>query len=242
MFTPLLPFDVLPPAPAAGAPARALAVGGRTYRVVIARHRWARRYVLRLVGEDTLRLTVPRGASIAGGLRFAERQTAWIVREKGRQRERIEPWRDGTTIWYRGERVALRIDRAAVVLGDETIRLAGDAADVRVSVEAHLNDLAKRELPPRAAELAARHELRVERWSVRNQRSRWGACSPSRVITLNWRLIQMPASVSDYVILHELMHLRQANHSRRFWREVEKVCNLWREAERWLRRHGREIL
>ena len=78
--------------------------------------------------------------------------------------------------------------------------------------------------------------------SVRNQRSRWGACSPRRVITLNWRLVQMPPSASDYVILHELMHLRQAIHSRRFWREVDQVCSWWREAERWLRRYGREIL
>jgi predicted metal-dependent hydrolase len=77
--------------------------------------------------------------------------------------------------------------------------------------------------------------------TVRNQRSRWGACSPSRAISLNWRLIQMPPSVSDYVIFHELMHLKQPNHSRRFWREVEKVCAWWREAERWLRKHGREL-
>ena len=71
--------------------------------------------------------------------------------------------------------------------------------------------------------------------SVRNQRSRWGACSSRRVITLNWRLIQMPATVRDYVIFHELMHIRHPNHSRRFWREVEGVCAWWREAERWLR-------
>lgn len=48
--------------------------------------------------------------------------------------------------------------------------------------------------------------------------------------------------VRDYVILHELMHLRQANHSRAFWREVASVCPEWREAERWLRKHGRELL
>lgn len=243
MFTPLLPFDVLPPpARPATAPGRALAIGGTTYRVEIARHRWARRYVLRLTGDDTLRLTVPRGASIAGGLKFAERQGDWITREKGRQRERVEPWRNETTIWYRGERVTLRVDRGVVTLAGETMRLKAGAGDVRAAVEAHLTELAKRELPPRAGELARAHGLEVKRWSVRNQRSRWGSCSPSRVITLNWRLVQMPASVSDYVILHELMHLRQANHSRRFWREVEKVCASWREAERWLRRHGREIL
>jgi predicted metal-dependent hydrolase len=59
---------------------------------------------------------------------------------------------------------------------------------------------------------------------------------------LNWRLIQMPADVCDYVILHELVHLDHPNHSRRFWRGVERVCPEWRSAERWLRRHGRDLL
>ena len=81
----------------------------------------------------------------------------------------------------------------------------------------------------------------VAKVAVRSQRSRWGTCSPGRAISLNWRLLQMPPSVCDYVILHELMHLRQPNHSARFWREVERVCPAWRDGERWLRRHGREL-
>jgi predicted metal-dependent hydrolase len=83
---------------------------------------------------------------------------------------------------------------------------------------------------------------RVRGVSVRNQRSRWGACSPSGMITLNWRLIQMPLSVADYVILHELTHLDHPNHSRRFWRAVAASCPWWRQAEAWLRRHGKELL
>ena len=82
----------------------------------------------------------------------------------------------------------------------------------------------------------------VARVSVRNQRARWGACSSAGVITLNWRLLQTPPMVSDYVIFHELMHRRQPNHSRRFWKEVASVCPWWREAERWIRQNGRTIL
>ena len=82
----------------------------------------------------------------------------------------------------------------------------------------------------------------MSRVSIRNQRSRWGSCSSRGAIALNWRLIQMPAEVSDYVILHELMHLREPNHSRQFWREVAAVCDGWRDAERWLKLHGRALL
>lgn len=97
---------------------------------------------------------------------------------------------------------------------------------------------AAEELPPQLRALAEQHGLRVGRVSIRNQRSRWGSCSPRGDIALNFRLLLMPARVRDYILLHELMHLREANHSRRFWREVAAVCPDFREAERWLKAHG----
>jgi hypothetical protein len=220
---------------------RKVSVGGRVYDVAIARHRRARRFVVRLAGESTLRLTVPRGAAIADGLAFVAKQQAWIERERARHSARIAGWTGGTPLWFRGDRVTMAIESGVAICGGERIPLK-PSADVRATVEAHLAALAKRELPPRCFTLAAQHSLDVTRVVIRNQRSRWGSCSSRRAIALNWRLIQMPASVSDYVILHELMHMRQANHSRKFWREVESVCAEWRDAERWLKKHGREIL
>jgi predicted metal-dependent hydrolase len=94
---------------------------------------------------------------------------------------------------------------------------------------------ASRELPARLHHLATDHGLSVTKVTVRNQRSRWGSCSPSGHICLNWRLVLMPDSVRDYVLVHELMHLRQLNHSRRFWRLVEQACPDFEAARRWLR-------
>lgn len=237
-----LPWGTSRPPGETTRPTRRLVVDGDAIDIEIVRHRRARRYVVRVADAGTVRLTVPRGASIAGGVRFAERQAEWIARERGRQRDRAEPWREGRRLWVRGEEAALRVRGDAITFGAETIRIDGPHADLRPAVEAHLRALAGLELPARCLEFARGCGLPVTRVAVRNQRSRWGACSTRGVITLNWRLMQMPASVSDYVIFHELMHLRQPNHSRRFWREVESVYPAWREAERWLRRHGREIL
>ena len=100
---------------------------------------------------------------------------------------------------------------------------------------------AKQELPARLLELAAQHGLTVTRVSVRNQQSRWGSCSRGGRICLNWRLLTMPARVRDYVMLHELMHLKQMNHSPTFWKLVAAVCPAYKEARAWLRSHARAL-
>ena len=96
-------------------------------------------------------------------------------------------------------------------------------------------------LPDALRALAASHGVTMTRVSVRNQRSRWGACSSQGAITLNWRLIVVPAFVREYVMLHELMHRRELNHSRRFWRHVAVVCPRYQEARRWLLTEGQRL-
>jgi predicted metal-dependent hydrolase len=100
---------------------------------------------------------------------------------------------------------------------------------------------AKRELPPRLLELAAAHGLTVTQISIRNQRSRWGSCGREGHISLNWRLVRMPAWVRDYVIIHELMHLRRMDHSPAYWRLVAAACPGYETARQWLRTHGRAM-
>ena len=97
---------------------------------------------------------------------------------------------------------------------------------------------AARELPARLHELAGRHGLDVHRVSVRSQHSRWGSCGRNGHICLNWRLVLMPELVRDYVLIHELMHLRRMDHSPEFWRLVAEACPGYPDARRWLRQHG----
>jgi hypothetical protein len=101
-----------------------------------------------------------------------------------------------------------------------------------------LRERAVRELPPRLIELAARHALTVSRVSVGNQRARWGSCGRDGHICLNWRLVLMPSWVSEYVLVHELMHLQRLDHSPAYWRLVASACADYRAARQWLRTHG----
>jgi predicted metal-dependent hydrolase len=135
--------------------------------------------------------------------------------------------------------------RSAGFPGKPTVCLAADifrvttfAGDLRAPLEAQFARRAKIELPGRTWELAAETGADVKHVTVRNQRSRWGSCSAGGTISLNWRLVQAPDSVRDYIIYHELMHLREMNHSDRFWARVAEVCPWWRDAEKWLKRNG----
>jgi predicted metal-dependent hydrolase len=227
-----LPFD-LAPDPVVSSPG-----------VEFVRVRSARRYILRVRPDGALRITVPRGGSRAEALRFAERHRPWIERERARVRAEQAPatWRDGTTIVVHGTEHVIR-----VAAGGESATYAGrvvtigSPSDLRAAIESDLKQLARAELVPRLHALAAQHEVSVTRVLIRNQRSRWGSCSPSGVVALNFRLVQMPPEIRDYVLVHELMHRRHQNHSRRFWRLVEAACPDFREAERWLRTRGRSL-
>jgi len=115
------------------------------------------------------------------------------------------------------------------------------AAKRPASVDRELRARAVKELPPQLLGLAERHGLAVTRVSIRNQRSRWGSCSHRGHIALNFRLLLMPPDVREYILIHELMHLRQPNHSIRFWRLVEAACPGFRDAERWLKEHGASL-
>lgn len=234
-------FERTPPAPAAE---ESLRVGSRTVPLRLVRHPRARRYLLRLLPDGTARVTVPRRGSDQEAIRFAKRQTDWLENQFQRLGSAVlKPliWQMGTVVLLRGEKTAI----AAVVPG--TIRIGreeiaiGMATDLRPAIEKHFRKLAAGELPPRVLTLAAQHGLTVTRVTVRNQRSRWGSCSRHGSISLNWRLVQMPGFVSDYIILHELMHRRQMNHSAKFWQEVARVCPDYPAAERWLKQH-RDLL
>jgi len=165
------------------------------------RLRHARRYVMRVRPDGTVRVTIPRGGSQRDAEQFAAKHLDWAHHQRAKTLSTRRP----------------------------------------PAVEKELRARAARELPPQLHALADRFGLHVTKVSIRNQRSRWGSCTPRGHVALNYRLVLMPDEVREYILIHELMHLRQANHSIRFWRLVETACPGFREAERWLKRHGHTL-
>jgi predicted metal-dependent hydrolase len=174
------------------------------------RHPRARRYIIRVAGDGHVRVTIPRWGSRRDAEAFAQREHAWIDRQLRQLQEARE--------------------RRAVV---------PDRAPTREpEAERALREQARRELPTRLLALAAQLGFaagRVRKISIRNQKWRWGSCSPDGHICLNWRLVQMPDAVRDYVLVHELMHLKRPDHSPKFWALVAEACPDYRAARDYLR-------
>ncbi len=235
-----------PPAPVApSAPDECLFEDGRKVPMIFARNERARRYLLRLTSDGMARVTVPRRGSMREARAFVERHKKWLLGQvlKWEVRPRVgDEWIDGTEIFYRGEKIRLAVDTAQkrIRFGDQDIPLRAGVA-VRRQVENRLLALARQELPERIQLFAAQQAFSLRRVSIRSQRSRWGSCSSRGTVSLNWRLIQMPPLVCDYILWHELTHLREMNHSRRFWARVAEVCPDYQAAERWIKQHGVEL-
>jgi predicted metal-dependent hydrolase len=186
-----------------------LVVVGSSGATVFARHPRARRYILRVEDDGSVRVTLPRWGSRREALAFVEHERAWIAKQRQRlARQRADRARATNPPW--------------------------DQSDMAREARAR----ATQELPSRLLALATEHGLSVRKVSVRNQKRRWGSCSPSGHICLNWRLVLMPDGVRDYVLIHELMHLRRLDHSPAFWKLVAKACPAYREHRAFLRRRA----
>lgn len=216
--------------------------------VIYKRHHRARNYVLRLHFSKTVMVTIPRNGTKKFAREFVASRKSWLEKQWRILEARRAPphiLRPGMEILLRGQPVALELRQRGenweLCFGPERTALANPDGNLRPALEHHLRNAARVQLARRVRELAVEHPSHVKHIVVRNQKSRWGSCSCNGTISLNWRLIQLPDHVRDYIIIHELMHLRELNHSTRFWREVERACPNYRAAEDWLKQNSGQV-
>lgn len=218
-------------------------VDGRQLAVEYVRNHRARRYILRLTRSSTARVTVPRRGSKAEALAFVWKNRSWLERQLKSKTE-AQPLADGALIYYQGELLELRVREMAdgfeLQLGSNRW-LAERGESLKSSLEKFLRKRAHFELPIRTLQLADQHGIEIQRVSVRDQRSRWGSCSSRGTISLNWRLVQAPLFVRDYIIIHELAHRKHMNHSWEFWSKVATMYPDYEAAELWLKREGLKL-
>ncbi|MDP7079085.1 MAG: M48 family metallopeptidase [Candidatus Undinarchaeales archaeon] len=234
-----------------------IVVEGRTYAVRI--HLESRRNCRVSVGKQGVSIRMPRWMPRADKEWHLVELRAWAVERITREPERFAPRRgreyhDGHVLRAAGEEYVVRLNleerrtSSGRIRGNELHlhhpwRLPTDELRTRsATVVSRL--LADRHLP-RVRDLVDRlnrehFQAKVNQVRLKHQRSRWGSCSSRGNINLSTRLLMAPPDVLEYVIVHELAHLKVRKHDRKFWQLVERVVPDYKEKVAWLREHGRE--
>ena len=222
----------------------ALDVDGRTVPVRFRRNSRAKRIILRLdAAGDGVVVTLPKRVSEAEGLSWAVNQRAWIGDRLAALPDRV-PFADGARVPFEGDEHVIRHrpgTRRGVWRDAGEIGVSGRPEHLARRVRDWLRAEARRRLVAPVTETARRLGEEAGRVTVRDTRSRWGSCASNGNLSFCWRLIMAPDFVLDYVVAHEVAHLREANHGPAFWRTVDELTPHTAAGRRWLREHGERL-
>ena len=210
----------------------------------------SRRKTLSLIVEPDGTLTVRaplrmKEADIRG---FIEQKKDWIKRKQVKAREEALPVRlymDEERFWYLGKEVPLRIvpDGNPALVMEKSFKLTESAQPRAESIfTAWYKKQARKVISERVELFARQHGFKVKKIRISSARTRWGSCSQKGTLSFAWRLVMAPLNVIDYVVVHELCHLKEMNHSKTFWVQVETILPDYKTRRKWLKNHGKKLI
>ncbi|MGA0795677.1 MAG: M48 family metallopeptidase [Quisquiliibacterium sp.] len=208
-----------------------------------------------LIDDRGLVISAPKWVPQAEIDSTLQQRADWIARklidwrEHAARREQLAiRWEPGASLPFLGARLTLRVDPAHKgsprVDGSELILALPPGAgseQIRDSVQSWLQKQARTHFGPRIEHFAELLGTRPSRWSLSSARTRWGSCNADGSIRLNWRLMHFPPDIIDYVIAHELAHLRELNHGDGFWRTVGELFPDYQRVRGMLREYTDDI-
>ena len=222
--------------------------------LIIRRSPRAKRLSLRIESEKPeLVLVIPRYALSLQIDSFIKKQTPWIEKhwnqalKKAAQRPKRNQ-KDGDTYFYFGETLTLKLIPSVRwrpnvrVNGNDleiTLHKATTVSDGKKTIKKAVQEFYKKKaeevIHDRLQFFNEHYGLRYNRVTFRNQKTRWGSCSSAKNLNFNWRLIMAPIEIIDYVVVHELCHLKHMNHSASFWRLVAEAIPEYKAMRKWLK-------
>jgi predicted metal-dependent hydrolase len=226
---------------------------GQTISYTVKRSANAKYVRLEVRSETGLTVVIPKSYEIRQIAHLLEAKKDWIISKLAkygriRPHATVRKLRIGDTIPYLGR--DLKVLRRQNHENTESVMLEGNrlvvslrAGKGRLSLvlEQWYRIQAAELMKAKADKLSARLGLIYNRLIIRGQKTRWGSCSHKGNLSFNWKLMMAPEPVIDYVIVHELVHLKEMNHTKRFWELVGKHCPKWREHKKWLKNHGVDL-
>ncbi len=208
----------------------------------------AKRVALRLDPiERVFHLVVPKGVSMRRAQAFAEGHESWMQQKLSTLPPKMR-FEDGAVIPILGVRTEIRVHHeptlkvTKVILEDGILHVRTNKDDPSARITRFLKALIKEELTILSHEKVARIGKKIASVSVRDTKSRWGSCSSDNNLSYSWRLVFAPPEAFDYVVAHEVAHLRHLNHSDKFWDLCEELSDNFDEGKYWMSKHGNELM
>ncbi|MCE3233269.1 MAG: putative metal-dependent hydrolase [Rickettsiaceae bacterium] len=200
----------------------------------------ARRITVRVSAQSGVELVIPKRVSLKKAMDFLYSKEDWILHKKSLTPEAV-PFKDGAEIPIQGKIYTIRHSgelRGITHIEGRELIVSGPKNSIERKVQTFLEEMAKKKITARANIEAEKLGVQYSRITIRDTTTRWGSCSASRALSFSWRLIMAPKEVLDYVAAHEIAHIREMNHSKKFWNIVAKLYPNYNKARQWLRDQG----
>lgn len=199
-------------------------------------------------GEGKIRVTMPTWMPYKAGLLFVDQKREWLRKQTDNVGDLQHGQRIGkyhTLRFVTGPSIKTRVTETLIYITHKANQQPSDQvvqAAAKRGAERALRQEGDQLLPRRLKELAAQHNYSFSSVSVRHLKSRWGSCNSKHEITLNYYLMQLPWELIDYVLVHELAHTEQLNHSAKFWQSVEIALPNFKQRRKALKEYQPSVL
>ena len=220
---------------------------GFPFHVEVVRTDRKRSASIRLLG-DLVKVIVPMTLSDSRIRDLIVKRTSWIKSKLQEQSDRpiaaSREYVSGETVTYLGKNYRLKVligDQPSMKLKRGYVEATITQSDlnpektIRSLLQDWYRSLAERRLCEKTVRLAQVIGVNPSSVTIKDYKSRWGSCSTKGDISYNWRIILAPHSIVDYVVVHELCHMLEHNHSSKYWKHVERHVPRWRECREWLK-------
>ena len=204
---------------------------------------------LRVLPDGSVEARAPYRASDKIIQQFIQKNKVWIEKTANRLKEQAakipgKRYQEGETFLYLGREYPLHIAEdmfGKLLFEDRFILAASHAAKAAKHFEKWYKQEAFMVFTQRCLKYAQEMNARYKKIALSSAKKRWGSCTPRGNLRFNWKLVKAPLEIVDYVVVHELAHLKELNHSGRFWTIVEKHCPAFQSARKWLKDYAHSL-
>jgi len=219
--------------------------GDNEAEVSLRKSRLAKRVMIKYSNRKGFELVVPARISMKHALNFLYKKEDWVLEKNALLKKRSRRiFAHGEQVPILGELYTINYSvalRGITRIDGNQLLIFGLEEHIPRKTKQFLVKLAKEKISSWAASHASRLEVRFNRIGIRDTTTRWGSCSHSGNLSFSWRLVMAPESVLEYVVVHELAHLLEMNHSKKFWEVVASIFPNYKKARGWLKANGGDL-